>query len=130
MKNLKLTIKGNVISKKNGQRIFHKRVFGRRKKVPFIMPSEAYLNWEEYAVVQLIKQPIWLGEYPVKLHCFFYRKTKQKFDYSNMVESVQDAIVKAGTITDDSYRHLLPVVDGMDIDKDNPRVEIIIRGQE
>jgi len=71
----------------------------------------------------------WQGKYPVKLHCFFYRKTKQKFDYSNMVESIQDTLVKAGILEDDSYRHVVPVVDGMAIDKEHPRTEITIKGE-
>lgn len=75
------------------------------------------------------RQEKWPGQYPVYLHCFFYRKTKALFDYSNMVESIQDILVKAEILEDDSYRHVIPIVSGMAIDKEHPRTNILIRGK-
>lgn len=123
MYELELCIPGNCISKKNGQKII------RCGKFPKIMPGDAFVNWEQFALSHLMNQPSWQGAYPVRLHCFFYRQTKQKFDFSNMLESVQDTLVKAGTLEDDSYRHVIPVIDGMSIDKEHPRTKVIIRGE-
>lgn len=121
MNNLKFTLPGNVISKKNSRRCFGNKAIA----------SKAFLKYEKEMLQEIkYRRHKWLGQYPVELRCFFYRKTKQKFDYSNMIESVQDILVKAGVIEDDSYRHVIPVVDGMAIDRDHPRVvvNLIVRG--
>jgi Holliday junction resolvase RusA-like endonuclease len=117
MPELHITIPGNVVSKKNSRRCFGGKA----------VASKAFLAYEKTCLQELqYMRKKWEGTYPVELHCFFYRKTKQKFDYSNLVESIQDILVKAGVIEDDSYRHVIPVVGGMEIDKDHPRVSIRI----
>ena len=127
MYQIEICIPGNVIAKKNNYRVLYKKRGG--KKIPFILPGDAYVNWEQFALLHLMNQPKWSGSYPVKMHCFFYRATKQKFDFSNMLESIQDTLVKAGTIEDDSYRHVIPYVDGMEVDKEHPRTKITIIGE-
>lgn len=122
MNDLEIIIPGEVISKKNGQKII------RCGKFPRIKAGDAYLKWEKQAVQELqFKRINWTGDYPIELHMFFYRKTRRAFDYSNMVESIQDMLIKAGVILEDNFLHVIPVVSGMSIDKDHPRVVVNIK---
>ena len=125
---LKFAIPGQVIAKKNSQRVV------KLGRVRAIRPSKAYDAWEEVALqeLQYKRIPEWRGTYPVELRVFFFRKTKAKFDLSNMLEGVQDVLQKSGIIVDDSMNHVVPVIErrpsgyGWAIDKENPRVEIHI----
>ena len=118
MNQLEIILPGNVISKKNS-----KRCFGGKA-----VSSKAFLAYEKEMLQELqYRRHKWQGSYPVELHCFFHRKTKQMFDFSNMIESVQDILVKAGVIEDDSYRHVYPCKPDMAIDKDHPRVVVILK---
>ncbi len=118
MEELDFIIPGEVISKKNS-----KRCFGGKA-----VSSKAHMKWEKQAMAEMqYKRVKWTGDYPVELHVFFYRKTRRIFDYSNLLESVQDMMVKAGIIFDDDFKHVIPVISGMAIDKDHPRVAVSIR---
>ena len=121
---LRFYIPGQTISKKNSKRICRGR----------LLSSVAFLAWEKTALQELQYQriPAWSGSYPVELRVFFYRKDRSKFDLSNMIEGVQDVLQKANVLIDDSMVHVVPVIDrrpigcGWAIDKENPRVEIMI----
>lgn len=126
---MRIVIPFNAIAKKNSQRIVR---FGKRKIS--IRPSKAYDNWEKNSIQYLEgRVQKWSCGYPVELKFFFYRKTKMKFDFSNMLEGVQDILQKLNVINDDDMNHVIPVIDkrgdkyGWDIDKENPRIEIEIR---
>ena len=96
------------------------------------------MRWEEEALQYLryeARVRPWYGEYPVELSLFFFRKTKQKFDLSNMIEGVQDVLQKAGIIEDDSMRHVVPILEyrpvigyGWAVDEAYPRTEVMVRG--
>ena len=115
---MEIIIPGEVISKKNGQKII------RCGKFPKIMAGDAYLKWEKQAIqeLQFKRTPAWDGPLPCELHMFFYRKTKRSFDVENMISSIQDMLIKAGVIEDDSVNHIIPVFKGWSIDKNHPRV--------
>jgi Holliday junction resolvase RusA-like endonuclease len=120
MNQLEIILPGNVISKKNSKRICRGR----------LLSSKAFLAYEKACLQELMFRRVkWLGSYPVEMHCQFFRKTKQKFDYSNMMESLQDILVKAKVIADDDYQHVIPCRPSMAIDKDNPRAVIILIGK-
>lgn len=40
---------------------------------------------------------------------------------------VQDALVKAGVLEDDGWNHVVGFSDRFDVDKNNPRIEVLIR---
>jgi len=66
-------------------------------------------------------------DYPVNVECHFYMKTKRKCDLTNLLEAVDDVLVKAAILEDDNYT----IIQSHDrsrvhYDKDNPRTEIII----
>ena len=55
------------------------------------------------------------NHFPIKLHIFFHRYTKHKFDYINPCQTLQDALVKAGCLEDDNANIVIPVFEGYDI---------------
>jgi Holliday junction resolvase RusA-like endonuclease len=115
------TILGKPVTKKNSARILRSRT-GR----PFVMPSAAYLNWENTAVLQLQSQnrgaPAITGR--VELTAVIYRK-RATGDLDNHLSSVCDALQKAKVIAND---RLVASFGASRLDKDaaRPRVEITI----
>ncbi len=121
MKSLRITVQGNTIAKKNSERIVK---MGRRRA---IRPSAAFDLWAEEVAWQLKNALRWTGDYPVDVCVFWYRKTRAKFDFDNMAGSIQDVLVRAEILEDDSMMHVYPVVLGWAVDKKNPRCEVEIR---
>lgn len=121
----KLCIKLKPITKKNSQRILVNSKTGQR----FIAPSTQYKQYEKDAAFLLSKQfsgikPI---GYPVNISCEFFMPTTRKVDLTNLLEAVDDVLVKAGVIADDNS----DIVAGHDgsrvyVDRANPRTEITI----
>jgi Holliday junction resolvase RusA-like endonuclease len=117
---IRMTITGNTGIKKNSQRITYQG----------IRPSEGYEIWAGQALFQIkefMKQnqrdPI---SGPVHIEAHYYRKSRVKCDLSNLHEGIQDCLTSMGFWLDDS------IVESHDgsrkhYDKDNPRLEIIIR---
>lgn len=68
-----------------------------------------------------------LIDYPVNVKCLFYMPTKRKCDLTNLLEAIDDIMVKAGLLKDDNYT-IIEAHDGSRVlyDKDNPRTEIEI----
>jgi hypothetical protein len=119
--NTRLTLKGDVPSKKNSKRVFCR---GGR---PVVLPSEAYVAWHEeqlYALPKTKNAP--LGCF-TSIVCTFYPRTKRKADLSNKFESVADLLVDALILEDDNWFILGEVVLRFGgVDTKNPRVEIVI----
>lgn len=117
------TIPLTPVSKKNSQEIHINRKTGRR----FISPSKKYREYEEQAgwFVPVISSPI---DFPVNVKCLFYMPTKRKCDLTNMLEAIDDIMVKSGLLQDDNYT-VIASHDGSRIyyDKENPRTEIEIK---
>lgn len=119
---MKFTIKLPPVSKKNSQQILINKSTGK----PFIMPSKKYKEYEKEAgwFIPKIKEPIC---YPVNVKALFYMPTRRKCDLTNMLEAVDDIMVKYGLIADDNYT-IIASHDGSRVlyDKENPRTEIEI----
>lgn len=117
------------ITKKNSQRILRNRYTGKM----FIAPSEQYEQYEQKAL-WLIPKPLPKGmpiDYPVNVKCLFYMPTKRKCDLTNLLEAVDDILVKARVLADDNYT-IIESHDGSRVyyDKENPRTEIYITKNE
>ena len=109
---------------------------------PSIRPSAAYDKWAEaskwWLTYQLQEKRIerYAGSYPVIMFVFIYRRTRRKFDLSNMLEGTQDILQVVKIIEDDSMNHLIPVFEvrdgcyGWAVDKEHPRVEIELMAPE
>lgn len=122
---LKFTIPLAPISKKNSQQILVNRATGR----PFIMPSKKYKEYEKTAMWYIPKQ-IYINA-PVNIKCLFYMPTKRKCDLTNLLEAIDDVMVKAGLLADDNYT-IIESHDGSRVlyDKENPRTEVYIEVSE
>lgn len=118
---IKFTIPLAPISKKNSQRIMQNRVTGK----PFIMPSEQYQKYERDAAYFIPRGR--RIESPVNVKCLFYMPNRRKCDLTNLLEAIDDIMVKAGLLADDNYT-IIESHDGSRVfyDKENPRTEIYI----
>lgn len=111
------------ITKKNSQQILVNKKTGR----PFIMPSSQYREYEESAVWFLLPRPPRPIECECNVKCLFYMPARRKTDLTNLLEAVDDIMVKAGIFKDDNNT-IIVGHDGSRVlyDKENPRTEITI----
>ena len=109
------------VTKKNSQRIAQ---CGRYHK---ILPSKAYERYEKDAGVFLPCRGRKLNG-PCEIVCRFYMKTRHKVDLTNLLEALDDVLVKYGVLEDDNSR-IIVSHDGSRVlyDKHNPRTEVTIR---
>ena len=49
------------------------------------------------------------------------RKTKRDFDYNNIIQGLQDMMVKAGYLPDDNANYITPHFEDYEVDKRSPR---------
>lgn len=106
-------------TKKNSQRIVR---FGNRYA---IIQSKRYIDYEKQCYKYMPK--IETIKTPVNIKCFFYMDTKRKVDLTNLLEAIDDILVKYKIIEDDNYH----IIVGHDFSrvfycKENPRTEIEI----
>lgn len=115
-------------TKKNSQQIvlvdFIDKQTGRKKKRPIIIPSKQYKDFEEAALWFIEAVGI---DYPVNVKAIFYMKTRRKVDLTNLLEALDDVLVKGGMLKDDNCQ-IITSHDGSRVrfDKENPRIEIEI----
>lgn len=122
---IKFTIPLPPISKKNSQRI----MVNYRTGKPFIMPSEQYTQYEQQALWFIPKGKNINA--PVNVKCLFYMPTRRKVDLTNLLEAIDDIMVKARLLADDNYT-VIESHDGSRVlyDKNNPRTEVYIEAGE
>ncbi|MCQ2113326.1 MAG: hypothetical protein MJY95_08315 [Bacteroidaceae bacterium] len=94
---------------------------------PFITQSEAYKKYESQAGWFLKPVPSKPIDIPINICYRFYLPKNTKTDASNLIEAVDDILVRYKIIADDNHR----IVAGHDgtrvyVDKNNPRTEITI----
>lgn len=112
----------NPRTKKNSQQI----VTNGRTKRPIIIQGKKY---NEYAVdcgYYLKKVPVPINE-PVNIRCIFYRDTERQCDLTNLLEAIDDILIKYKIIKDDNFK-IIRTHDGSTVyvDRDYPRTEIYI----
>ena len=110
-------------TKKNGGQIV------MRGKYPVLLPSKAYLVFEKSCLPYLkqVKDTAGVINYPVNVQCIFFTETKRKIDLPNLLNAIDDAMVKSGFLIDDN-RDIIAAHDGSRVfhDKYNPRIEVIL----
>ena len=110
------------ITKKNHQQILVNRTTGK----PFVSPSPQYKQYERDALwfIPKVEKPI---DFPVNVKCLFFMPTKRKVDLTNLLESIDDIMVKAGLLADDNYT-IIESHDGSRVyyDKGNPQTWVEI----
>lgn len=94
-------------SKKNSQRI----IYNSRTKKPMIIQSEIYARFERECGIYLKKYKSNVITYPVNLKCLFFTKDKRKRDLSNLINAIQDVLVKYEILEDDNY-NIVKSLDG------------------
>ena len=123
MEPLKLTIHSQTPSQKNSKSVAYNRATGK----PFIMSNQNVKTWQNDAAIQLLsyrlKEPFTKR---VEMSIMFYVKDNRRRDLDNMLTTIQDALVKANILSDDSWQYLR--ISGIDaeIDKEHPRAVITI----
>lgn len=124
MAEIKYTIKLPPVSKKNSQQILTNKATGR----PFIMPSKKYKEYEKDAAWFLTPRPPKPIECELEIKCLFYMPTRRHVDLTNLLEAVDDLLVKHGIIKDD-HSGIVVSHDGSRVlyDKESPRTEIFIK---
>ena len=109
-------------SKKNSLQILINSKTGR----PFVAQSKLYKEFEKLCWNYLYKYQLNI-DYPVNLKCIFYTPDRRKRDLVNLLNSIQDVLVKCRVISDDNS-NIVQSVDGSRIiyRKDEPETIIEI----
>lgn len=114
--------------KKNSQQI----IFNHRTKRPMIIQSEQYREFEKVCgiymkpMAKMLKSPI---NYPINLRCTFYFPDRRRRDTVNMLEAIQDILVKYKILEDDNY-NIVASLDGTKSIYEKKREETIIEIEE
>lgn len=92
------------------------------------MSNQNVKGWQNSADVQLlqyrIKEPL---QGKQELSIMFYVKDNRRRDLDNMLTTIQDSLVRAGILEDDSWKQLRIGLVDAELDKENPRAEITIK---
>ena len=138
-----MILSGNCPSSKNSRRVvpYKKIVYDKatgkkfERTVPMVLKSEYCMKWERIAKIELKN---WLQKhsedikafkesmnYPIFVLFYYYRKDVRQFDYNNMTQEIQDLLVGHGVFADDSCDYMIPISCGYELDRDNPRTEVV-----
>lgn len=107
-------------SKKNSQQIY----INPRTRKPFVSQSKLYKEFEQNCGYFLNKYQTNI-DYPINLKCTFYVPDKRKRDIVNLLNAIQDILVKYKVIADDNY-NIIKSIDGSRIIYEKGREETII----
>lgn len=116
------TIHGNTPSSKNG------RVWTGK----YSIANAATRKWRAATVEEFKNQAKQFRKEtknlpkPLRVEFKFFRKSKHKFDYINIAQAIQDAMVNYDWIDDDNADELIPVFAVYEYSKEDPKVEIKI----
>jgi len=127
-KKIKITIPYMCRPKKNSQQI----IFNKRTHRPMIIQSEQYREFEKLCGLYLkpiakeLKTPI---NYPINLKCIFYFPDRRRRDTVNMLEAIQDILVKYKVLEDDNYT-IVASLDGTRSYYEKGKEETIIEIEE
>jgi len=107
-------------SKKNSQQILTNKRTGKS----FISQSKLYKQFERECGYFLNKYQTNI-DYPINLKCTFYVADQRKRDLVNLLNAIQDILVKYKVIVDDNYT-IVASTDGSRILYEKGREETII----
>ena len=119
--NRKFTIPVVPRTKKNSQQVFVRN--GRIINIP----SKLYQQFEKECLKVISSKYRKKIDDPVNIKAIFYTETRRRIDLTNLLEALDDMLVKAEVILDDN-RDIVASHDGSRVywDKENPRIEIEI----
>lgn len=120
---IKFIIPVKPVTKKNSGRIITRGAY------PKILPSKQYEAFEKECLPYLnrVRQKAGIINKPVNIKCVFFMSTKRKVDLTNLLNAIDDSMVKSGLVADDN-RDIIAGHDGSRVfhDKSNPRIEVFI----
>ena len=129
--NLHFTLEIVPRTKKNSNLIGWRKTLNKEtgdiKYSPYIRASEKYTEFEKQVLDILPKDLKLHINTLVNVKAHFYCKSRRKIDLTNLLEALDDALVKAGVLEDDN-RNIIAAHDGSRVywDKKRPRIEIWI----
>ncbi len=120
MEVITFTISLPPVTKKNSQRVY------RRGNSLLLLPSQAYEDYERFARWYLKGTGKKL-DVPCEVKCLFYMKTRRRVDLTNLLEAIDDVLVKYKVLADDNSS-IIVSHDGSRVlyDPENPRTEVTI----
>ena len=116
-----ITILGQTPSQKNSKQIVHNRYTGKT----MLISSNIVQAWKKIAAYQLNQYKDRFDS-KIQIDYLFYVKDNRRRDTDNMIASVNDSLMASGIIKDDCWQLLRIGSADAQIDKENPRCEIII----
>ena len=120
---IKFTVDIKPVTKKNSSQIV------MRGSYPILLPSKQYLQFEKESMPYFkhVLNVTGVINYPVNVKCLFFMDTYRKVDLCNLLNAVDDAMVKSDLILDDN-RDIIAAHDGSRVyyDKFKPRIEITV----
>ena len=123
-----IILPGELYSSKNGQQIIYSK-----KKQRLMVIKKAVARQQEYSlnVLLMANKKEWDKmvegkNFPLKVGFYLYRQTRRRFDCCNIIQGLQDAMVKAQYLPDDNASYLTPVFLGWEVDSKNPRCEVCV----
>lgn len=118
---MKIVLQGQVPAQKNSKNIGRNKYTGKT----FFTSSATVKEWQRDVAKQLAAYRGQADD-KVTIAYQFYVKDLRRRDLDNMIASVNDALVSAGLLKDDSWHSLSIGAADAELDKDNPRVELWI----
>lgn len=117
---IKFTIELPPRTKKNHSQLIINRNTGKR----MLIPSPQYRQYEHDCAYFM---PPYSADGKVNIKALFYMPTKRRVDLTNLLEALNDILVKYSVIEDDNS-NIVVSVDGSRVyyDKENPRTEVEI----
>lgn len=115
-------------TKKNSQEIRYRYIPSKRKKVPYISPSDNFKLYQRDCGWFLKGIGI---DYPVNVEAHYYMDTMRTVDLNNLHSALHDILVHYHVLKDDNAK-IIVSTDGSRVfyDKENPRTEVIITKAE
>lgn len=119
---IKLTIPGAPVTKKNSQRIIR---LGNGR--PMIRPSKRFEEYQEEAGLYIPAALRVQLDRPVNLRALYYMPTRRRVDLVNLLEATCDILVHYGVLKDD-HCGIVAGHDGSRVlyDRERPRAEVYI----
>ena len=99
------------------------KIINRNTGKPFVSQSKLYKEFENCGY--FLNQYKLNINYPITLKCTFYVSDRRKRDIVNLLNAIQDILVKSQVLADDNY-NIIQSLDGSRIIYEKGREETII----
>jgi Holliday junction resolvase RusA-like endonuclease len=119
---LTMTLLGKPISKKNSQKIWYNKALGRL----MIVPSDQFKRYEKECLRQIPPTQKLKLEGNLRLCARYWMPDRRVVDLLNLLAATSDLLEKAGVVVNDKDFINFDGSRIVGVDKERPRVEILI----